>query len=427
MFTLLSLTLLVSCQIDYDSSDDIDIVSRGETRTESFTSEGDGDASFQLEAIQVNEKLLNVIRFDDEKGTSYPEFYGGSYITDDGRLVVLVKGSLGEATVVDAFSDEERSVITFKQCSFSYQELTDVMDAINRKYQELPKHIQTCLKSWYIEDDNNRIVVLLNEMSDEIITKFKHIATDSPCVEFQLFLGTDIEKGSVGFFSSEVMPKNILSNSTTQIVLKPGSFIHIYPNDTIHYGSIGFRARYKNYQDVVGFVTADHVLRDYAYINTSTHSYNVGSCPIHYSYSDMDAVFVETKDSVGLTNTLEMNYSQGQSSIYKVQVLSTQTSLPGVGTVINKRGWRTGRTTGKVISTNATITDGNGNVFTNLTRTNVLANMGDSGGIFYTYISATNTRYTVGILKGGFVTNGIYSTYYSKADNVLNNMNLERY
>lgn len=48
---------------------------------------------------------------------------------------------------------------------------------------------------------------------------------------------------------------------------------------------------------------------------------------------------------------------------------------------------------------------------------------GDSGGIVYTYISSSNTRYTVGVHKGSI--EGL--SLYSKADNVLSALGLKRY
>lgn len=51
---------------------------------------------------------------------------------------------------------------------------------------------------------------------------------------------------------------------------------------------------------------------------------------------------------------------------------------------------------------------------------------GDSGGIVYTYISSTNTRYTVGVLRGR-LGNDHNKTIYTKADIVLSKYGLERY
>ncbi len=95
--------------------------------------------------------------------------------------------------------------------------------------------------------------------------------------------------------------------------------------------------------------------------------------------------------------------------------LSTTISEPGVGTYVNKIGYASGQTGGNITSTNATMTNTSGVTRTNMVEVKCYATNGDSGGIFYSYVSSTNTRYTLGVLSAG---DGTY-TYYSKA-NVIN-------
>lgn len=100
-----------------------------------------------------------------------------------------------------------------------------------------------------------------------------------------------------------------------------------------------------------------------------------------------------------------------------------------MGTIINKRGWKSGRTTGTVLSTNYTNANMgviNGPIVTNMSLASFYSDDGDSGGIVYTYISSTNTRFTVGVLRGR-LGNDHNKTIYTKADIVLSKYGLERY
>lgn len=128
-----------------------------------------------------------------------------------------------------------------------------------------------------------------------------------------------------------------------------------------------------------------------------------------------DAVFCQMIGSHTPTNTLVVD---GVSNN-----LSTQISLPGVSTHINKIGATTGHTDGYVISTDVSARDNNGVRFTNLTQADFRTEGGDSGGIVYSYIGSTNTRLTLGIINGG---DGEYS-YYSKATEVNSALGTSRY
>lgn len=64
-------------------------------------------------------------------------------------------------------------------------------------------------------------------------------------------------------------------------------------------------------------------------------------------------------------------------------------------------------------------------IITDLTVASTPCDHGDSGGIVYTYISSKNTRLTVGIIHGFTVKDTL--TIFSKANNVLKDLNIERY
>ncbi|HZK71903.1 MAG TPA: hypothetical protein VFD03_10390 [Clostridia bacterium] len=103
-------------------------------------------------------------------------------------------------------------------------------------------------------------------------------------------------------------------------------------------------------------------------------------------------------------------------------VLSTTISSSGVGTVINKAGKSTGYTSGTVTSTNVSVSY-DGQNFNYLVAANYTSAPGDSGGIVYSYISSTNTRYTLGI---HVASNGT-TRYYCKAMHVNDALGCTRY
>lgn len=76
----------------------------------------------------------------------------------------------------------------------------------------------------------------------------------------------------------------------------------------------------------------------------------------------------------------------------------------------------------KVLSTNVTVTL-DGITHTNLTSADYSSSGGDSGGIVYSYVSSTNTRYTLGIHCAA-----VGSTrYYIKADEINSALGTSRY
>ena len=126
-----------------------------------------------------------------------------------------------------------------------------------------------------------------------------------------------------------------------------------------------------------------------------------------------DAVFCKMINSHDATNTL---YGTGNT-------LSTTISEPGVGTTINKIGFTSGHTSGRVVATDVSADTDTGVFLTNLTEATYDSEGGDSGGIVYSYIGSTNTRLTLGIHLGRYGNNAIYS----KANEINDALNISRY
>lgn len=116
---------------------------------------------------------------------------------------------------------------------------------------------------------------------------------------------------------------------------------------------------------------------------------------------------------------------QSEIPVWRGKIITNRikdTSETG-STKTDKIGASTGHTSGKITSINATITYSDGTTLTNMTEVELYSEGGDSGGIFYSYVSSTNTRYTLGILTGG---NGT-TTSYSKANEINRGLGTSRY
>lgn len=315
---------------------------------------------------------------------AYPDYYGGSYINDNGKLVICVpEDAVDTATATLSELDDEGYVI--EPVTYSYNTLKDVMGQLNDYFLNENTEVSNNINRFGIYDNQNRIVVSLFNASPEKIEEFKEAVCDSPVIVFE-------EKQNVLNTEASVNPGNKIQNGD-------------------YYASMGYRATLDG-ED--GFVTSAHFADMNDYITNASGTRIAKVVARNYGGS-ADAVFCQMIGSHTPTNTLVVD---GVSNN-----LSTQISLPGVSTHINKIGATTGHTDGYVISTDVSARDNNGVRFTNLTQADFHTEGGDSGGIVYSYIGSTNTRLTLGIINGG---DGEYS-YYSKATEVNSALGTSRY
>lgn len=210
--------------------------------------------------------------------------------------------------------------------------------------------------------------------------------------------------------SNSIIFKNSTGGLKFQELINPGDNVEKSNNKL---GSMAFQVK-RNSDGAIGFVSSGHVFssNDDVYRNGTY----VGSTSVSVVSGSVDASFI-----------LLHNYPNNNTTnlIGGVNNLSTSTSLPGVGTVVNLRG-AMNQSSGKILSTNASNTASNGQFLTNLTTASYLSSDGDSGGIIYSYVSSTNTRYTVGVHLGQDLANGNIK-YFSKAPNVLSALGVSRY
>lgn len=141
------------------------------------------DVGVQEEASAAYDELMN--SFPQSKSTGdrvYPDYYGGAYINDEGRLVVYVT-DLNKAPSL--MSVDDNNAIIYQECEYSYNELNDTMDTLNEyKFSNLDSDIANNFNSYALLDKENRVEVRLDEFSEEKIQEFKDAVFDSDTIIF---------------------------------------------------------------------------------------------------------------------------------------------------------------------------------------------------------------------------------------------------
>ena len=126
--------------------------------------------------VEISEKWMT------PDGTiQYPDYYGGAYINDNHELVLYV----AEGTeMVSPFSDGNGVIV--ETVSYSYNELVDmVSDLAKRVWGNPDAGLPFTVASIYVYDTGNRVVVELEEYTEENVQIFKNLICDSPMLVFQ--------------------------------------------------------------------------------------------------------------------------------------------------------------------------------------------------------------------------------------------------
>lgn len=357
-----------------------------------YTTEEMNDAEVQEVASNLYDQLMSsfpaITNDNDEIEIEYPDNYGGCYINDDGKLVVYQKKNAKD--IDSCFLDNDENVI-YEEVPYSYNDLLCIKEKIEQYIDKNPENVLSKNINVYgVYDKENKVIVTMKDLSETMVSKFKSEIVSSDAVSFEQ--GEAPTRTSTLVKSGQKIGKSISSNYYIM-------------------GSMGYRAKRNG---VVGFVTAGHVAEKGDSIRYNMTGSIIGKSVLSYQNGAIDAAFCEITNS----NYIPSNTLDGTNN-----TLSTTTSNPGVGTVVNKIGAYTGRTSGKVTATSLNITFADGGTVKNVTATNVESAEGDSGGIFYSYISSTNTRLTLGIVIGGKGT----TTYYSKASSINSKLGITRY
>ena len=343
----------------------------------------------------------------NETTSDYPDYYAGAYIREDGKLVVLLTGV--SKTHSDAICSLTRSSdVIFQTASVSYNELVSQRDDIIQTYERLKNNhlknsvaddLSALLNSFIgigIEEQNNRIVVTLTDISAENIDSFRKYLSAYEHIFFE-------QSGAAEKHAS----------------LSPGGGILVYDDTGDHTGSIGYRSfRPLGSRTLYGFTTAAHVVNstypESVYTLDRVLCGNVST--LQYGVT-IDAAFVRTTSDFTVTN---------QTPAGKILASSWFTSIPEGMSVI-MHGKTSGEQSGVVRNNAYYFTTSDGVSLTDVLRCSYDADFGDSGGVVF---SLYNGDYTiVGIHHGQVrVIQGLNGrSIVSKAQNIYTTLNVTPY
>ena len=160
------------------------------------------------------EKLMDSFEETETGELIYPNYYGGSYIDDDGGFVVCVVAANAEEKKYASKSIEETinaSDFKIENVKYSYNELEEMMEFLN-KYKQITRDSEIA-KSWsgyFLSDSDNAVFVELDDVSDEQISLFRKEVTASPMIRF-------INSGGQGVDCASLNPGRGINNPTTDI------------------------------------------------------------------------------------------------------------------------------------------------------------------------------------------------------------------
>lgn len=356
------------------------------------------DIDVQSESNDVNDMIKKAFTISVTRSACdsvvYPDYFGGTHINEDGSITIFYKkDSVDCIKKMQAICSSYQ--IKYKSCLFSVTELTKKMHFIANSLKSAPLGIKGNVVGMGINFQDNCIdIYVKNPLSKNIALFNKHFGLSA-----------------IKIYQSD----NIQEASATSIC--PGYKLGLN-SGSVSYGTFGFPAREKTGEKRIGMITAGHVFES---INEfcSYEDYTCGMCVSKASEGTADAAFVYF---LYPSYYIPSNYINGTTT----SLLSTSTSEPGEGTTLNQWGATTGHKSGKLKYTSFIVVNDDGTTkYSDMAAINTSCETGDSGGLVYSYVSSKKTRYTVGIIHGYTTTSKL--TIYSKAKNILNELNLERY
>ncbi len=140
-----------------------------------------GDVPVQVGAEDY-QKLI------DHFGSSYPDWYGGAYLDESGRLVVqLVEDKdPGDKTLELQVLDWTGSdTVMFSSCKYSLAQLSELMDQLNALPDTDPQ-CREVMAGWGVDEEANRIELTLTEVNDHILSVLARLDPDDDAIYVQV-------------------------------------------------------------------------------------------------------------------------------------------------------------------------------------------------------------------------------------------------
>lgn len=135
------------------------------------------------DSYQDYEKMLRIFKLSHDKSfetNTYPDYYGGSYVNDYGKLVIMMKDM--ESQAAKTFMNEFATV-EFKNCLYSHNELQNVVDTIKHRIKCGAEHCKNIIM-FGIEEGDNSISVYFRHNDKQAIQDFKKNISSFPNIIF---------------------------------------------------------------------------------------------------------------------------------------------------------------------------------------------------------------------------------------------------
>ena len=338
--------------------------------------------------VMIADKLQNFLKeqynikeiFNDK----YPEYYGGIYISDDAKNIILQIVEKNIPKIDDKDYETYQRIVNFDNL-IKVQYVNNTFNELNYSNNTVSKYITSKERNknivgCYIDVINNKTVVEL--LNDDIEIKselFNYFIKHNNKINANIIKYVVVEQAKTYTYTIE---------SGGEILGRP------IGTNYVAVCSMGFRTVYNNQY---GYVTAGHCLKYASSVQSGTVLYNRYDNNQYYDYG-----FVATNSNYTTSNTLA--YQSG--NIKTLGVVSYCPTIT-VNMEIAKSGITTEYTSGKVKGLNQTVTYGAKDglpetIVKGLVKTNVESDEGDSGApVFIPRTNANGGSIPLGVLSGG--------------------------
>lgn len=358
----------------------------------------DDDYEINWNSIVVSDKIqtyikdkYNIVEIYEDK---YPDFYGGIYLSDDAKNVIIqiVKDKIptkenDDYELYKKIIDFDKIVI-IEYVNHSFNELNAINNAVSRYMENDTKLIKGC----YIDIMNNSVSIELEKISKE------NIDLANKLLSYENYYMSNIIKYEQYLYPKEHV--NTLKSGAQIIVPIPGGYGEC---------STGFRTKYNNQK---GYVTAGHCVKGSTNITTGSVLLSQFANNQKYDYG-----FVATNSNYDVINKLY----KPSGEITELAVVNYSPAIT-VNMKIAKSGLATEYTSGKVKGLNQTANYKSGYTIKGLVKSNVENDDGDSGApVFIPRKDSNGGPVPIGILSGGSpgVIFGIGAVMYFTSINTL--------
>jgi len=334
----------------------------------------------------------------------YPNEFGGLYINKNGELVVLLVENHYNSIANVSMSAFEAEHVNFRTVVFSYNELRE---AFNFMDYFIPNAVGNAaaanVDGISFDIKSNLILVSLAIYNEDKISLFMEMVFDAPFLVFHKSPGIPTHGCELASLLSHESVSKYLDDviaPLSSVTVRPGDpvFLRNASGTIVRSGSFGYRAviNIAGRGEQLGFVTSAHLGNNALgrMIRTGDRIYNinghhVGTVQIAHRDS-IDAAFVVLAPGVAGSNLTGRGAVLGRilpAPIGAPVILDGQHGRNRPGTVIANWSGNTG--TG----------------WTSGARASYTRHDGDSGGIVYSWVSASDNG-VVGIHAAGWGTDG---------------------